>query len=289
METADKIILVTGATGHQGGAVVKHLLADGWKVRAMSRHSDHAEARALKESGVEVVKGDFDVPSTLDEALKGVYGVFSVQQPLDNGVDREIKEGKALADAAKSAGVKHFIYSSYGAADRQPGVPFIDSKWEIEEHIRNLGLNWTIFRPVYFMENLLQPEVRDSVYNGVLPLALDPEMPLQLISVDDIGAFVALAFKNPDKYKGKALEIAGDELTGNQIAEILSRKTGRKVEFQQLDIDKVREFGADFAMLFDWLNIQGFSADIPKVRELYPDIKSFDSWASESGWHKAAA
>ena len=249
METADKIILVTGATGHQGGAVIKHLLADGWKVRAMSRHPDHAEARALKESGVELVKGDFDVPSTLDEALKGVYGVFSVQQPLDNGVDREIKEGKVLADVAKSAGVKHFIYSSYGAADRQTGVPFIDSKWEIEEHIRNLGLNWTIFRPVYFMENLLQPEIRDSVYNGVLPMALDPEMPLQLISVDDIGAFVALAFKNPDRFAGKALEIAGDELTGNQIAEILSRKTGRKVEFQQLDIDKVREFGADFAML----------------------------------------
>ncbi|HON09927.1 MAG TPA: NmrA family NAD(P)-binding protein, partial [Chitinispirillaceae bacterium] len=88
METADKIILVTGATGKQGGAVVKHLLADGWKVRALTRHPDHAEARALKDSGVEVVKGDFDVPSTLDEALKGVYGVFSVQQPLDNGVDR---------------------------------------------------------------------------------------------------------------------------------------------------------------------------------------------------------
>lgn len=289
METADKIILVTGATGKQGGAVVKHLLADGWKVRALTRHPDHAEARALKDSGVEVVKGDFDVPSTLDEALKGVYGVFSVQQPLDNGVDREIKEGKALADAAKSAGVKHFVYSSYGAADLQPGVPFIDSKWEIEEHIRKLGLNYTIFRPVFFMDNLLEPEIRDSVYNGVLPMSLDSEMPLQLICVDDIGAFVALAFKNPDKFMGEALEIAGDEITGNQMAEILSRSTGRKVEFQQTDIDKVRKQGADFAMLFDWLNIQGFSADIAQCRKLYPGLKTFETWVTETGWHKAAA
>jgi uncharacterized protein YbjT (DUF2867 family) len=218
-----------------------------------------------------------------------VYGVFSVQQPLEEGVKNEIEQGKAIADVAKRSGVKHFVYCSYGSADVQPGVPFIDSKWEIEQYIRTIGLVWTIFRPVFFMEYFLKPEVQDSIYNGKLRVALDSEMELQMIAVDDIGAFVALAFNNPDYFAGKALEIAGDVKTGNEIAKIFSRAIGREVVYEQADIDEVRGEGSDFAMLFDWLNKQGFSADILMLKEIYPGLKSFETWVNKTSWHKAAA
>ncbi|NLE00615.1 MAG: NmrA/HSCARG family protein, partial [Fibrobacter sp.] len=233
MDKKDKIILVTGATGHQGGAVARHLLESGFKVRALTRHPDKPAAVELKNSGAEIFEGDFDDFSSIENAVKDVYGVFSVQQPLEYGVNIEVKQGKAVVDAAKKAGVKHFVYCSYGGAEVQPGVPFIDSKWEIENYIRSSGMNYTIFRPVLFMEFFLMPMVQDAIYNGTLRMALDPEMELQLIAVDDIGAFVDLAFSNPEYYFGKELEIAGDVKTGNQIADVLSRAIGRVVKFEQ--------------------------------------------------------
>lgn len=289
METKDKIILVTGATGHQGSAVTKHLLKDGWKVRAFTRHPQSQLALELKEAGAEIYQGDFENIPSLDKALEGVYGVFSIQQPLEYGVESEIKQGKAVTDAALRANVKHFIYSSYAGAEEQPGVPFIDSKWEIENYIRKSGLNWTIFRPVFFMEYFLMPEIQDQIYNGYLRMALDSEMGVQMISVDDIGALVALAFKNPDLYITKALDIAGDEITGNQIANIFSEAIGRQVNFEQIDVDAIRVQGADFAMLFDWLNRKGFSADIPSIRNLYPELHSFKTWVQKGSWKRAAA
>lgn len=278
METKDKIILVTGATGHQGNAVTRYLLKDGWKVRALTRHPQSPEALKLKESGVEINQGDFEDISSLNKAFEGVYGVFSIQQPLEYGVESEIQQGKAAVDAAMRANVKHFIYSSYAGAEEQPGVPFIDSKWEIEQYIRKSGLNWTIFRPVFFMEYFLSPENKQHIMNGYVRLAIDSEMPLQLISVEDIGAIVAIAFKNPELYTAKAIDIAGDELTGNQIADTLSKATGKNVSFEQIDVDTIHGQGADFSMLFDWLNRKGFSANIPAVKNLYPQLLSFEDW-----------
>lgn len=289
MENKGKIILVTGATGHQGGAVARHLLKDGWKVRVLTRHPQSADSLALKEAGMEIFEGNFEDFASLDRALKDVYGVFSIQQPLEYGIESEVNQGKAVVDAALRANIKHFIYSSYAGAEDQPGIPFIDSKWEIEQYIRKSGLNWTIFRPVFFMEYFLMPEIQQQIQNGYLRLALDSEMSIQLISVEDVGALVAVAFNNPDLYVGKALEIAGDEITGNQIADIFSKAIGKKVSFEQMDIDEVRTRGSDFAMLFDWLNRKGFSVDIPAVKNLYQEISSFKTWVNKNSWPKAAS
>ncbi len=128
METKDKIILVTGATGHQGSAVARHLRRDGWKVRAFTRHPQSPEALELKKAGAEIYQGDFENISSLDKAMEGVYGVFSVQQPLEYGVESEVKQGKAVADSALKANVKHIVYSSYAGAEEQPGVPFLTNK-----------------------------------------------------------------------------------------------------------------------------------------------------------------
>jgi uncharacterized protein YbjT (DUF2867 family) len=289
MDKKEKIILVTGATGKQGGAVVRHLIEDGWKIRALTRYPDKPEAKALENSGAQIVKGDLDDPSTLGPALVGVYGVFSVQQFWNKGVDVEVKEGMALAEAAKKAGVAHFVYSSVGGAERKTGIPFFESKNQIENYIKKLKLKWTIVRPVSFMENFITNEMLDSIYNGIFPLALETEMSMQLLAVDDIGAFVALVFNNPDLYIGKSVELAGDELTGSQMAEILSKVIGKTISFKELPVESLHEVSADYEMLFDWMNRRGYAADIEKLREKLPQLKTFESWAEGIRWEKRAA
>src|SRR5437868_13273745 len=149
----DKMVLVTGATGRQGGSVIRHMLAKGWKLRALTRDTGSAAAKSLIARGVEVVRGDMEDPATLERAARGVYGIYSVQDFWSVGARREVQQGKNLADAAKTAGVEHFVYSSVGGAERNSGIDHWESKWEVEKHIRKLGLPATMLRPVAFMEN----------------------------------------------------------------------------------------------------------------------------------------
>jgi uncharacterized protein YbjT (DUF2867 family) len=145
-------ILVTGATGKQGGSVVRHMLGRGWNLRALTRDPGSRAARALADKGVEIVPGDLEDPDSFHAAARGVYGVYSVQDFWSVGAKREVIRGKNLAVAAKKAGVEHFVYSSVGGAERNTGIGHWESKWEIEKHIRKLGLRSTVLRPVAFME-----------------------------------------------------------------------------------------------------------------------------------------
>src|SRR5262245_41920222 len=227
----DKTILVIGITGQQGGAVARYLLKDGWRVRGLSRDLGKPAVKALQDSGVEVVQGNMEDRTSLDGAMQSVYGVFSVQNFWlpEVGHDGEIRQGKLVADAAKAADVEHFVFSSVGGADRSTGIPHFESKWEIEQHIHALGLPVTVFRPVAFYENFFW--TRPYILNGTfMGMGLTPDRTNQYITVDDIGAFVALAFANPQEWIGKGLEIAGDELTETQIAETFSRVIGRPVQ-----------------------------------------------------------
>jgi uncharacterized protein YbjT (DUF2867 family) len=285
----DKVILVAGATGKQGGAVAHHLLNDGWSVRALTRDPLKYEAQALRDRGAKIVEGDLDNPATLDSAVAGVYGVFSVEQYFGKGVDVEIKEGMALADAAKKAKVSHFIYSSIGGAERKTGIPFFESKFQIENYVRKLNLKYTIIRPVYFMENFLNSDMLTHLRNGVLPMALDAEMSMQLLAVDDIGRLVSLAFDRPDAFMGKAIELAGDELTGPQMAAILGKAIGISITYKELPVESLHEFGADLEMLFDWMNRRGFAGDIEALQEIIPGLKTLEMWASSINWQAAAA
>lgn len=289
MDKKDKIILVTGATGKQGGSVARHLLADGWSVRALTRSPDKTEANQLKELGAEIIQGDLDNPSTLEPAVAGVYGVFSVQQYWAKGVDVEVKEGMALADVAKKAGVAHFIYSSVGGAERKTGIPFYESKFQIETYVKKLNLKWTILRPTFFMENLLAPDILDNIYNGKFPFPLETEMSMQLLAVDDIGAMVTLMFNNPDIFIGKAIELAGDEVTGTQMAEVLSRVIGKTVTYEELPVESLHQVSADYEMMFDWMNRRGYAADIESLQKMLPDLKTFEAWASTISWEKKEA
>ena len=276
-----RIILVAGATGRQGGAAASHLLKTGWNVRALTRLPEGEKAIALQKEGIEVVRGDLNDPLSLRSVLNGVYGVFSVQNSWEHGVEREIRQGMNLADAASWAGVVHFVYSSVGSAHQSTGIPHFESKWEIEQYIRATGLRSTILRPVFFMENLLTTDTLSSIDSGSLPLGLDPEKPLQMIAVNDIGALTALAFNNPLGYVSRSIDIAGDELTGLQMATILSKTLEQSVQYRQTPVEHIRAFSDDYAAMVEWFNIKGYKADISALRKLHPALTSFEKWAIE--------
>src|SRR5215213_11550645 len=231
MNMNDRIIAVTGATGQQGGAVARKLLAEGWKVRALTRDLDKPAARELASLGAEVVPGDMDNRAELDAAFDGAYGVFSVQNFwLPNvGFEGEIRQGKNVADAVKAAGIQHLVYSSVGSAHRGLGQKHFESKWIIEQYIHSLDIPSTILRPVAFFENFNWE--RAFLLNGIFnAIGLRPEKERQLIAVEDIAVFVALAFAHPEQYLGKTIELAGDALTESQLADTFTKVIGRPVK-----------------------------------------------------------
>jgi uncharacterized protein YbjT (DUF2867 family) len=277
MSNSDKLIVVTGATGQQGGATARHLLAQGWRVRALVRDPNKPAAQELAAKGAELAQGDLDDRASLDRTLNGAYGVFSVQTFMGpEGPVGETRQGKRLADAAKAAGIQHFVYTSVGGAERKSGLPHFESKWQIEEHIRSLGLPATILRPVFFMENLRSPWMGPR--DGVLAVALSPSTALQMIASDDIGAFAALAFARPQEFIGKALEIAGDSLTMPQVAEAFTQVSGQPVRFVEQPLEQVRSFNAEMGDMMAWFNDHGYAADIPALRKLRPGLLTFEAW-----------
>lgn len=283
MTAIDKMILVLGATGQQGGAAAAHLLADGWQVRALTRNTSSKEAQALARNGAELVSGDMDDRTSLDAAMQGVYGVFSVQ-PNEwdlHFTAREIRLGTNVADAAKDAGVRHFVYSSMGGAEVQSGFREV-AKWEIEKHIRAIGLQATNLRLPFFMENYVNfPHY--GIRQGTYAEATKPDVPVNMIAVDDIGAFVKVAFNRPDKCMGKAIEIAGDALTPPRIAAALSRVSGHPIAYAQIPMETVREQSELLGRIYDWINDGGYVVDIPSLRKLHPGLMDFDTWLETKG------
>jgi uncharacterized protein YbjT (DUF2867 family) len=282
-----KTILVTGATGHQGGAVLRHLREKGFAVRALTRDPNKPEARALVGQGTEVVRGDLDDTASLTRAVEGVNGLYSVQALAGESVDVEIRQGINVIDAAARASVGHFVYSSVVSADKNTGIPHFDSKFRIEERLRGSGMQYTILRPAFFMENLLG--MKDSITQGTFALPLSPGKRLQMIAVDDIGAFAAMAFDRPGHWQGRAVELAGDELSMSEIAVALGRMAGREVRYQQIPLDAFEpQAGRDLTIMFKWLEDAGYDVDIPALRQEYPNLMGFERWL-QSNWPKAFA
>jgi uncharacterized protein YbjT (DUF2867 family) len=281
----NKIIAVTGATGQQGGAVARKLLADGWQVRALTRDPGKPAAQELKALGAEVVAGDMDNRRELDTAFKGAYGVFSVQNfwlPTV-GFENEIKQGKAVADAAKAAGVQHLVYSSVGSAHRGMGQKHFESKWIIEQYIQTLGIPYTILRPVAFMDNYNW--TRAYILNGSFTgNGIRPDKGLQIIAVEDIAAFAALAFTDRQAYLGKTLELAGDELTESKIAETFSKVIGRPVTLAAPTGGWGNASEEEMKAAYNFFNGQGYAADIPALRKLHPGLLTFEQYLRKNGW-----
>lgn len=281
----NKRIVVAGATGQQGGAVARHLVKQGWQVRALTRDPHKDAAKALAAQGAEIFQNDLEDRAGLDKALEGAYGAFSVQNFwLPNvGYEGEVKQGKLFADAAKAAGIQHVVYSSVGAAHRGMGQKHFDSKWEIEKYIQSLNLPYTILRPVGFMDNYFWQQA--GISNGTVSgFGLPPEKPVQLIGVDDIGGITAAVFANPDKYLGKTIEIAGDELTESNIAATLGKVIGRPVNAAQMQMPAGQAPTEEQIAMFQFFAGEAYDADIEGVRKIYPALKSFETWLNDTGW-----
>ena len=279
--TNDRTILITGITGHQGGAVARALQGCGFRLRGLTRNPKSERATALAHDGIEIVKGDLNDDAALRGVLAGAWGVFGVQNPLEGGVEREETQGKRLATLAREAGVEHYVYTSVGSAHKRTGVPHFDSKWRIEETVRALGFpSHVILRPVFFMENLLAPY---TLQGDKLTLALRRSTTLQMIAVDDIGWFGARAFSDAARLNGREIDIAGDARTMPEAAQILATALGRPIAFAQTPIEQIRQFSADMALMLEWFDRIGYSADIADLeREFGRPLTKFSDWAQHN-------
>jgi uncharacterized protein YbjT (DUF2867 family) len=279
-------VLVFGATGQQGGGVVKVLKAAGHDIIALTRNPDSDKAQALKASGVDVSKGDFHSTDDLVNIMKEVDTVFSLTTPFEEGVERETAQGVATAEAAKKAGVGHFIFSSVASADKATGIPHFDSKYEVEKRIKELELPYTIIAPVYFMNNLVLPWTTDALKTGKISMAMPADRMLQQIASGDIAKFVGAVVDGREKYFGSRIDIAGDELTGEQMAQQLARITGKQFAFDSFSPDAMRETMEDMAIMFEWFDRVGYSADIEGLRTEFPNINltSFEDYARLQDW-----
>jgi uncharacterized protein YbjT (DUF2867 family) len=260
----EKTILITGATGKQGGATLRHLAKKGgFKLRALTRKPDSDAAKAAAKLGAEIVQGDFDDAASLERAMTGAWGVFAVQNTWEAGVEQEEVQGKLVAKIARDKGVQHFVYTSVGSADEGTGIPHFENKFRVEQTIKQLGFpSYVILRPVFFMENL--PSA--WFLNGdKLVTALKPETKLQMVASDDVGKFSAAAFIEADKFKGVELDYAGDAVTMPEAAAALTELTGKTVTYQPIPIAAVRQNSEDFAKMLEWFDAGGYSADIPSL------------------------
>ena len=279
-----KTVLVLGATGNQGGGTARSLQKEGWNVRVFLRDPASAKAKAL--TGVEVVRGDYSDVAALDAAMKGVYGVFSVQasSPSAGGTitdEDEQRAGIAIADAAQRAGVKHFVYNSQADLKASTGVGHFESKWKIEEHIRRSDLPATIVRPGGFMELMLEPWV--GLPQGHVFFFTRPDQPFQVIAAEDIGRLVATVFAAPSTHIGKTLEIAADEVTGPVLAAGFSRVLGRPIAYSRFPkamLDAVPML----QKLNDLVERGGLApqADLAALRTRVPELLTFDAWLDQN-------
>lgn len=265
---ANELILIMGATGKQGGATLRHLAKrGGFRLRAFTRKPDGEPARALAALGAEVVKGDFDDAASIERALEGVWGVYSVQNTWEAGVKKEEEQGKRVATLARDKGVQRFVYASVSSAHHQTGIPHFENKFRVEQTVRGLGFpSVAIIRPVFFMENLLTPW---AITGDKLLSPLRPDTKLQMVAVDDIGKFGAKAFADAEQLKNVDIDIAGDAVTYPEAAAGVSEILGKPVTYQQIPMAAVRQNSEDLAVMNEWFESTGYSVDIPSLDKRY--------------------
>ena len=280
--------LVLGATGNQGRAVVHALLARGHAVRAFVRNPESTGAKALATAGASLAVGSYDHPATLEAAAQDVAGVFVNTSPFLPGVgmDGEVAHGRVIVEALKRARVPHVVYSSISDADRSTGVPHFESKWATEQLLAASGLSYTVTGPVFFSDNLTSPWTLPGLAEGVLRQAMSADRPLQVVSLAEIGQLNAAVLVRGTALAGRRINFAGDVVTPAQMADILTRATGRPIAFHTQPIAELDAFNTDMAAMYRWFEDVGYTADIAALRSEFPDVewRSFEAWATAQPW-----
>lgn len=291
-----KLVLVTGATGAQGGSVAREAIKQGFQVRILVRNINSAAAQALVQKGVEAVEGDFSNEASLDSAMQNVNAVFAMTNAAMPGTDDERKQGYALIRAAKNNKVQQFVFTSVAKAGSHDDFPdwasnrwnkkYWTDKWELEECVRNVGFPyWTILKPAFMMENFLSSKAKymyPSLQQGKIVTALHPSTRLDLVTTDDIALFACAAFQEPERFNKKSIDLASESLTMNEVASILSDVTGKKVSSLSLRSEELIEMGLStgVAISHEWQNEVGYQVDIDSLKTTYKiKLSSFRDWA----------
>ncbi|KAF2637527.1 NAD(P)-binding protein [Massarina eburnea CBS 473.64] len=314
-----KAILITGATGKQGGAVLRqlsnHASSSQFTLLAVTRNSSSASAQKIVQRHPDtlLVQGDLnDVPSlfkSAQDALKAankpdkIWGVYSVQVSMGPGVtvEGEIEQGKALIDESIKHNVGHFVYSSVdrGGNDKsfeeETPIPHFQSKFQIEKHLlqeagkKGEKMGWTILRPVAFMDNL-EPGFPTKVFLAAVRDTLPPNKPLQWISIDDIGIFAAKAFRDPEAWNARAEGLAGDELTFEELSGVFERATGYPAPATFGVFGTALKWAVgEMNTMISWFASDGYGIDIKKLRSQEKELCGMERWLKErSGWKKTA-
>jgi uncharacterized protein YbjT (DUF2867 family) len=270
-------ILVTGATGQQGGTLARLLLQKKHKVYALTRNTQSPAAQDLRNKGAKLVKGDLDDSDSLKQVVNGIDSIFLMGTPFEDGTEAETRRGKLMADIAKENSIEHLVYSSVANADKNTGIPHFEGKYKIELHIKNLGIPFTIIGPTFFMENLLGL----GLQQGQLALPLPPSSILQQSALENIAEFSALVLEHRKPFLGKRIDIASDEVTGERATKILSNELGYRIKYVQIPLEQVRQANEDMARMYEWYERVGTGINISSLHQEYPEVNwhTFEDWA----------
>jgi uncharacterized protein YbjT (DUF2867 family) len=276
----DRIVAVTGATGRQGGAVARHLLAQGWRVRALTRRPQSPAARQLAALGAEVVKADMTNTGELEGAFRDAYGVYSVQNFMPGGLELEVRHGRNVGDAASASGVQHFVYGSAGTGKADTAVGSWNSKLEVQAYLSQLGLPLTVLRPMAFMELMTDKAFYPQVTAwSLMPRLMGADRPVGWICVDDLGAIAAQVFAEPDRFIGADLSLVADSCSISQCREIWKELTGRAPRGFPMPVWMFeRMVSADLTTMWRWLRTAQLDLDSGPTRELLPAALSVRDW-----------
>jgi uncharacterized protein YbjT (DUF2867 family) len=273
-------VVVLGATGRQGGAVARHLLADGWRVRALTRRPGSRASRRLAALGAEVHRVDLNEPDSLRGVFANAYGVFSVQNPMTSGLEAEVQQGKNVADAVSSAGVHHLVYASAGVGVSGTGVGSWESKRAIQAHMAEIGLRPTILRPMALMELMTDRELYPAVAMWYLmPKLMGSDRPVPWICADDIGAIAARAFASPDQFAGEEIQLASEVRSVGECRTIWRDVLGRGPRRLPMPVWMFERFvGADLTTMWRWLHDHRFDIDLSRTHQILPTATTVREW-----------
>lgn len=289
--TAEKHVLIFGATGNMGGASTRTLLQRGWRVRAVTRDTQSDKARALAALGAELCQADMEDRASLDSAFEGIRYVFSVQNRTTGGVDGEIRQGKLVADAAQTAGIQHLVYGSAGTGQSGTGVPHFESKLEVEDYMRRLDLPFSVVRPGPFMELLSARQFYPALgFWGAGPKVLGWDLPIPWVAVRDIGQAVANLFEGGDGWIGREIQLFGDVRSLRQAQQAFRQIKGgtpSRIPLPLFLFNRVagEEFSLMWRWMVDWIGEigpQGLWGQVEVARTLCPDLLDMPGWLHQS-------
>jgi uncharacterized protein YbjT (DUF2867 family) len=276
----DDVVVVTGATGRQGGAVVRHLLSDGWRVRAVTRSPGSDRALALARRGVEVVPADMGDLDAVRRACAGAYGVYSVQNPMVAGEEGEAAQGRNVATAAADAGVAHLVYGSGGPGTPGTGVAAWDVKLEVAAYARSRALPLTVLRPMAFMELMTDKDLYPPVTMWhLMPRLVGEDRPLPWLSAEDLGAIAARVFGDPTTYVGTDLGLAADVRSVAQCREVWRDVTGSAPRRIPMPLWLFERFvSPDLTRMWRWLATHDVEADVARTRSIHPEAETVEEF-----------